>query len=91
MDGSVGALIDNKPIICGGGHTDKCFTYTPSSGWEESEPLDGERIWASSVKIDDETWWIGGGRRDVDELSSSIIYKVRRIECNQLCAFYYPH
>ena len=69
LERHVAAFVGGEPIVCGGYmsnhiYSDKCFVYSlKDKEWVEGPTLPYFRMEASSVLIDEYTWWINGGFR----------------------------
>ena len=79
--GFVAALVNGSPVTCGGVGVKECYRYSiEGDTWHVlPETLDQERRYASSVLINDKTWWIAGGSNAEGtgkQLSSTLIYDV---------------
>lgn len=69
-NGAVGALIDEKIMVCGGrtGYTegglpalsDKCYTLTDGTQWTPAPDMENKRAYAAAAKTED-GWWVTGG------------------------------
>lgn len=76
MSGSVGALIDDTVVVCGGGNSSElslCYTLNPSTlEWTQSSiALEMPRRMAASVQMTPSDWWITGGYADFEHWSST--------------------
>ena len=78
---SIGALVDEKPIICGGQESRNCYIFEPSTKrWVMDDSFGGERYGASSLVINDSEWWIAGGFQTSFQ-DTSLIYRVSGFGC----------
>ena len=77
---SQGAYVGGKAIICGDLGSYDCYTYSfEDSEWTKDVTLDSERRLAASLLIDEETWWLVGGLKELGPVyhTSTLVYKVR--------------
>ena len=76
MDGAVSTFIDGNVVICGGFYNDDCFTYSfVNDAWTKVASLPEPRHYPAAVMVDEDTWWITGGRSGSDYWDSTIVYK----------------
>ena len=76
--GTVGAMFDKTPILCGGTngyltYFDFCASFQ-NSQWNQSHSMNARRAYAAGVQMNSTTIWILGGTREWHEYNSSYVF-----------------